>query len=172
MDLKDKIKIIENYPKKGISFKDVTTLIQEGDAFNYAIKSISDYLRNKNIDVVVGPEARGFLIGAPVAYSLGVGFLPIRKKGKLPRDTIQVEYELEYGFDVLEIHKDAIKPGQRVAIVDDLLATGGTVEAATKLIESAGGEVVSLNFIIELTELKGREKLSNHEVFSLVEYSK
>lgn len=172
MDLKDKIKVIENYPKKGISFKDVTTLIQEGEAFKYAIKSISDYLRNKNIDVVVGPEARGFLIGAPVAYSLGVGFLPIRKKGKLPRDTIKVEYELEYGFDVLEIHKDAIKPGQRVAIVDDLLATGGTIEAATKLIESAGGEVVSLNFIIELTELKGREKLNNYETFSLVEYSK
>lgn len=172
MDLKDKIEVIEDYPKKGISFKDVTTLIQEGDAFNYAIKSISDYLRNKNIDVVVGPEARGFLIGAPVAYSLGVGFLPIRKKGKLPRDTIQVEYELEYGVDVLEIHKDAIKPGQRIAIVDDLLATGGTVEAAAKLIESAGGEVVSLNFIIELTELKGREKLNNYETFSLVEYSK
>ena len=172
MDLKDKIKVIENYPKKGISFKDVTTLIQEGEAFNYAIKSISNYLRNKNIDVVVGPEARGFLMGAAVAYALGVGFIPVRKPGKLPAATANIEYELEYGFDVLEIHKDAIKPGQRVAIVDDLLATGGTIEAATKLIESAGGEVVSLNFIIELTELKGREKLNNYETFSLVEYSK
>jgi adenine phosphoribosyltransferase len=122
--------------------------------------------------VVVEPEARGFLIGTPVAYSLGVGFVPVRKKGKLPGDTIQIEYELEYGFDVLEMHKDVIKHGQRVAIVDDLLATGGTIEAVAKLVESDGGEVVSLNFIIELTELKGREKLNNYEIFSLVEYSK
>jgi adenine phosphoribosyltransferase len=172
MNLKDKIRVIEDYPKKGISFKDITALIQNGEAFNYTIKSISDYLKNKNIDVVVGPEARGFLIGTPVAYSLGVGFVPVRKKGKLPGDTIQTEYELEYGVDVLEIHKDVIKPGQRVAIVDDLLATGGTVEAVAKLVESVGAEVVSLNFVIELTELKGREKLNNYETFSLVEYSK
>jgi len=172
VNLKNKIRIIEDYPKIGISFKDITTLAQDGKAFQYAIGSISRLLKDKNIDVVIGPEARGFLVGAPVAYSLGVGFIPVRKKGKLPSETIQVEYELEYGGDVLEIHKDAIEPGQRVAIVDDLLATGGTVEAVTKLVEAAGGVVAFLAFIVEITSLNGKEKLRNYEMVSLVEYNK
>ena len=170
MDLKEKIRVIENFPKKGISFKDVTTLAQDGEAFKYTIDTFVKYLKDKNIDVVVGPEARGFLFGAPVASGLGVGFVPIRKLGKLPADTIQVEYELEYGTDKLEIHKDGIKPGQRVAIVDDLLATGGTIAAVTKLVELVGGQVISMDFVIELTELNGREKLGNYDIFSLVKY--
>lgn len=170
MELKDKIRIIENFPKKGISFKDVTTLAQDGEAFQYTINTIAEYLKDKNIDVVVGPEARGFLFGAPVATKLGVGFVPIRKKGKLPADTIGIEYDLEYGTDILEIHKDGIKPGQRVAIVDDLLATGGTISAVAKLVEQVGGEVASMDFVIELTELKGRDKLEKYDILSLVKY--
>jgi len=170
MDLKDKIRVIEDFPKKGISFKDVTTLAQDGEAFKYTIDTIVEYLKDKNIDVVVGPEARGFLFGAPVASGLGVGFVPIRKKGKLPADTIQVEYELEYGSDILEIHKDAIRPGQRVAIVDDLLATGGTIAAVVKLVELVGGQVASMDFVIELTGLNGREKLGSYDILSLVKY--
>lgn len=171
MDLKEKIRVIEDFPKKGISFKDVTTLAQDGEAFKYTIDCFVEYLKDKNIDVVVGPEARGFLFGAPVASGLGVGFVPVRKQGKLPADTIQVEYELEYGTDILEIHKDGIKPGQRVAIVDDLLATGGTISAVAKLVELVGGQVVSMDFVIELTELNGREKLGNYDIFSLVKYA-
>ena len=170
MDLKEKIRVIEDFPKKGISFKDVTTLAQDGEAFKYTIDSIVEYLKDKKIDVVVGPEARGFLFGAPVASGLGVGFVPIRKQGKLPADTIKVEYELEYGTDTLEIHKDGIKPGQRVAIVDDLLATGGTIAAVVKLVELVGGQVISMDFVIELTELNGREKLGNYDILSLVKY--
>ena len=170
MDLKEKIRVIEDFPKKGISFKDVTTLAQDGEAFKYTIDSIVEYLKDKKIDVVVGPEARGFLFGAPVASGLGVGFVPIRKQGKLPADTIKVEYELEYGTDTLEIHKDGIKPGQRVAIVDDLLATGGTIAAVVKLVELVGGQVISMDFVIELTELDGRKKLGNYDILSLVKY--
>ena len=126
--------------------------------------------RDKNVDVILGPEARGFIFGVPVAYALGVGFVPVRKKGKLPAETVSVEYSLEYGVDVLEIHKDAIKKGQRVAIVDDLLATGGTVDAVAKLVEKVGAEVVALDFAIELTELRGRDKLEGYEIMSLVQY--
>lgn len=170
MNIKDKIRVIEDFPKKGISFKDITTLVKDSEAFKYTIKEISDDLKDLNVDIIVGPEARGFIIGAPIAYELGIGFVPIRKPGKLPADTMKVEYELEYGKDALEIHKDAIKKGQRVAIVDDLLATGGTILSVAKLIENLGGEIVSLNFIIELTELKGREKLSNYRVNSIIQY--
>lgn len=170
MDLKEKIRIVEDFPKKGISFKDITTLISDGNAFKESIDIIVNYLKDKNIDLIVGPEARGFIFGVPVAYALGVGFVPVRKKGKLPCETVEVNYGLEYGEDVLAIHKDAIKKGQRVAIVDDLLATGGTIEAVSKLVESAGGEVVSLDFVIELTELKGRDKLKGYDVMSLVDY--
>jgi len=171
MDLKNSIRIIEDFPKKGISFKDITTLLQDGKVLRYTIDSMVACLKEKNVDVIVGPEARGFLFGVPVAYALGVGFVPVRKPGKLPFDTIQIEYDLEYGTDKLEIHKDAIKPGQKVAIVDDLLATGGTVAAVTKLIEQMGGEVVSLNFVIELTELNGKDKLKDHDIMSLVKYN-
>lgn len=171
MELKESIRIIEGFPKQGISFKDITTLLKDGSAFKNAVDELVNYLKDKNIDIIVGPEARGFLFGTPVAYALGAGFVPVRKKGKLPCDTIKVEYDLEYGTDVLEVHKDAIKPGQRVAIVDDLLATGGTMQSVVKLIEQLGGEVVSLDFVIELTDLKGREKLKEYDVMSLVEYN-
>lgn len=170
MDLKSKIRVIEDFPKEGISFKDITSLIGDGEGLKNCIDKIVEHLKDKEIDMIVGPEARGFIFGVPVAYALGAGFVPVRKKGKLPYDTIAVEYGLEYGSDILEIHKDAIKKGQRVAIVDDLLATGGTIEAVTKLISSVGGEVVSLDFAIELTDLNGREKLKNYDVMSLVQY--
>jgi len=170
MELKNSIRIIEDFPKAGISFKDVTTILQDKEALKYTIDAFTEYLKDKNIDIVVGPEARGFLFGTPVAYALGAGFVPVRKKGKLPYDTISVKYDLEYGSDELEIHKDAIKPGQRVAVIDDLLATGGTIGAVAKLIEQVGGEVVSINFLVELTELKGRDKLAGYDVMSLVEY--
>ena len=132
MDLKEKIRVIEGFPKEGISFKDITTLVADGEAFKESIDRIVEHLKDKNVDVILGPEARGFIFGVPVAYALGVGFVPVRKKGKLPAETVSVDYSLEYGVDVLEIHKDAIKKGQKVAIVDDLLATGGTVEAVAK----------------------------------------
>lgn len=170
MNLKEKIRVVEDFPKKGISFKDITTLIADPEGLKESIDAIVEYLKDKNIDVIVGPEARGFIFGVPVAYALGVGFVPVRKPGKLPAETIEVTYDLEYGSDTIQMHKDAIKPGQRVAVVDDLLATGGTVEAVAKLIEQAGGVVASLDFVTELTELKGREKLNGYDVMSLVEY--
>lgn len=171
MDLKEKIRIIDGFPKEGISFKDVTTLLQDKDALKYTVDKIAEYLKDKNIDIVVGPEARGFLFGAPAAYAIGAGFVPVRKKGKLPYDTITASYDLEYGSDELEIHKDGIKKGQRVAIIDDLLATGGTISSVVKLVEQLGGEVVTLNFVIELTDLKGVQKLGNYDVMSLIKYN-
>ena len=170
MDLKSKIRVIEDFPKEGISFKDITTLLQDGEAFKYSIDKIAESLKEKNVDVIVGPEARGFIFGVPVAYALGVGFVPVRKPGKLPAETVESSYSLEYGSDTLAIHKDSIKPGQRVAIVDDLLATGGTLSSVVKLVEELGGEVVSINFAIELTGLEGRSKFENYPVESLVEY--
>jgi len=170
MSLKEKIRVIENFPKEGISFKDITTLISDGEGLKDAIDQFVKYLKDKKIDLIVGPEARGFIFGVPVAYALGIGFIPVRKPGKLPGEVISVNYGLEYGEDELQLHKDAIKPGQRVAIVDDLLATGGTVEGVAKLIEQAGGEVVSLGFLIELTELNGKDKLKGYDVMSLVKY--
>ena len=170
MNLKEKIRVIEGFPKEGISFKDITTLVADGEAFKESIDRIVEHLKDKNVDVILGPEARGFIFGVPVAYALGVGFVPVRKKGKLPAETVSVDYSLEYGVDVLEIHKDAIKKGQKVAIVDDLLATGGTVEAVAKLVEKVGAEVVALDFAIELAELKGRDKLEGYEIMSLVQY--
>lgn len=171
MNLKERIRVIEGFPKEGISFKDVTTLLGDKEAFKYTTDKLVEFLKDKDIDVVVGPEARGFLFGAPVAYAINAAFVPVRKKGKLPYDTISYEYDLEYGTDVLEIHKDAIKPGQKVAIIDDLLATGGTISSVAKLVESVGGEVVSIDFVIELTDLKGKEKLEPYEVNSLVQYN-
>jgi adenine phosphoribosyltransferase len=170
MDLEKYIAIVEDWPSKGISFKDITPLMADGDAFKYATDQIVEYAKEKQIDIVVGPEARGFIIGCPVAYALGVGFAPVRKEGKLPRETIKVEYGLEYGKDVLTIHKDAVKPGQRVLIIDDLLATGGTIEATKKLVEQLGGIVVGAAFLIELTYLNGREKLSGIDLKTLIQY--
>ncbi|MGX4598524.1 adenine phosphoribosyltransferase [Faecalimicrobium sp. JNUCC 81] len=170
MDLKKVIREVENFPKEGINFKDITTLMQDGEAFKFTIDEFIKDLKDKNVDIIVGPEARGFLMGTPVAYGMGIGFVPVRKPGKLPYETESYDYGLEYGADTLEIHKDAIKPGQRVAIVDDLLATGGTMEAAASLIEKLGGTVVSMQFLIELEFLNGREKLSKYDVNSLVKY--
>ncbi|QCX32788.1 adenine phosphoribosyltransferase [Caloramator sp. E03] len=170
MDIKQKIRVIEGFPKQGISFKDITTLLSDGEAFKYTIDKMVEQVRNKDIDVVVGPEARGFLLGAPIAYSLGVGFVPVRKPGKLPSDTLRYTYNLEYGTDSLEIHKDAIKNGQKVLIVDDLLATGGTISAVAKLVEQLGGEVAGISFVVELTGLNGRDKLEGYNVNSLVQY--
>jgi len=170
LDLKDSIRIIDDFPVEGISFKDITPLLADGEALREAINQMVDHLKDMNIDLIAGPEARGFLFGVPVASELGIGFIPVRKPGKLPYDTYAVEYDLEYGTDRLEIHKDAIKPGQRIAVVDDLLATGGTVAAVSKLIEEVGGEVASLNFVIELTDLKGRDKLQGYDINSLLKY--
>lgn len=170
MDLKEKIREIEGFPKEGINFKDITTLLRDKDAFKYAVDKIVEDLKDKEIDLVAGPEARGFLMGAAVAYGLGVGFVPIRKPGKLPSETTKFEYELEYGTDSLEIHTDAIEKGQKIAIVDDLLATGGTIEACAKLIESLGGEVAALEFLIELDFLEGRNKLEGYHINSLTRY--
>ena len=170
MDLKQTVRVIEDFPKEGISFKDITTLLQDGKALKFAIDEIIADLKDKNVDLIVGPEARGFLMGTPVAYGMGVGFVPVRKPGKLPWEVESYAYDLEYGSNTLEIHKDAIKPGQRVAIVDDLLATGGTMEAAAELIEKLGGEVVSMQFLIELEDLDGRAKLAKYNVNSLIKY--
>jgi adenine phosphoribosyltransferase len=170
MDLKQYITIVPDWPKPGIKFKDISTLMNNGDAYRYATDQIVEYAREKQIDLVVGPEARGFIIGCPVAYSLGVGFAPVRKDGKLPRETIKVQYGLEYGKDVLAIHKDAIKPGQRVLITDDLLATGGTIEATIKLVEQLGGIVAGIAFLIELSYLDGRSKLDGYDVLTLMTY--
>ncbi|KXZ39431.1 adenine phosphoribosyltransferase [Alkalithermobacter thermoalcaliphilus JW-YL-7 = DSM 7308] len=170
MDLKSKIREINDFPKEGISFKDITTLLKDGESFRFCIDKIVEDLKEKKVGIVVGPEARGFLMGTPVAYALGAGFVPVRKPGKLPAETVKYEYDLEYGKDCLEIHKDAIVKGQRVAIVDDLLATGGTIEATAKLIESLGGQVVAIEFLIELEFLKGRERLKDYHVNSLIKY--
>lgn len=170
MDLKQYVTIVPDWPKPGIKFKDITTLMDNGEAYKYATDQIVEYARQKNIDLIVGPEARGFIIGCPVAYSLGVGFAPVRKEGKLPRETVKVEYGLEYGKDVLTIHKDAIKPGQRVLITDDLLATGGTIEATINLVEQLGGVVAGIAFLIELSYLDGRKKLDNYDILTLMHY--
>lgn len=170
MDLKEYITIVEDWPKPGIRFKDITTIMDNGEAYRYATDQIVEYAKKVEAEIIVGPEARGFIIGCPVAYALGAGFAPVRKEGKLPREVIRAEYGLEYGKDVLTMHKDAIKPGQKVLIVDDLLATGGTIEATIKLVEELGGVVVGCAFIIELTYLDGRDKLEGHDICTLVQY--
>ena len=170
MDLKQYVTTVEDWPTPGISFKDITTIMDNGEAYKYATDQIVEYAKKVNAEVIVGPEARGFITGCPVAYSLGVGFAPVRKEGKLPREVIRAEYGLEYGSDVLTMHKDAVKPGQKVLIVDDLLATGGTIEATIKLVEELGGVVVGCAFLIELTFLNGRDKLENYDICTLMQY--
>lgn len=170
MDLKSYVSEVPNWPKDGVSFKDITTLMDDGEAYGYATDQIVDYARKKEVDVVVGPEARGFIIGCPVAYSMGIGFAPVRKSGKLPREVIEYEYNLEYGTNTLAMHKDAIKPGQRVLITDDLLATGGTIVATIRLIEKLGGIVAGMAFLIELEYLNGKEKLEGYDTISLITY--
>ncbi|MFC4388388.1 adenine phosphoribosyltransferase [Gracilibacillus marinus] len=170
MDFKKYITVVEDWPKEGVKFKDITTLMDNGPAYKAAVDEIVKYAEDKQIDIVVGPEARGFIVGCPVSYALEIGFAPVRKEGKLPREVVKVDYGLEYGKDVLTIHKDAIKPGQRVLITDDLLATGGTIEATIKLVEELGGIVVGCAFLIELSYLNGRDKLNGYDVLTLMKY--
>lgn len=170
MNYKEYIEIVDDFPKEGISFKDITPLMQKGEIYKQAINDIADYARDKGADIVVGPEARGFVIGCPVAYALDLGFVPVRKAGKLPREVVKTEYGLEYGKDALTIHKDAITKGQKVLITDDLLATGGTIEATIKLVEELGGIVVGLAFMIELTYINGRDRLGKYNIFTLTQY--
>lgn len=170
MDLKKRIRTIPDFPKKGIEFIDITTLLKDGPAYAHVIDALVNMAEDVKPEVVVGPEARGFTVGAPVAYGMRLGFVPVRKPGKLPAETARHEYELEYGTDALEIHRDAIEPGQRVLLVDDLLATGGTSLATARLIEGLGGSVAGIFFIIELTFLHGRDKLSGYDVRTLIEY--
>ncbi|MEF3312460.1 adenine phosphoribosyltransferase [Paenibacillus sp. GYB004] len=170
MNLKEHIRVIPDFPQPGIRFKDITTLLNNGPVYKEVIDHLAQRYRDSGIDLVAGPEARGFVIGAPLAYALGVGFVPIRKSGKLPGETIEVGYDLEYGKDKLAMHKDAIRPGQRVLIADDLLATGGTIASTLQLIRQLGGDVVGATFLIELSYLNGREKLGGIEIESLVQY--
>ena len=168
MDLRKYIREVQDFPKEGIGFKDVTTLLQDGKAFRYAIDKCCDEVKDLEFDVVVGPEARGFIIGAPMSYALSKPFVPVRKPGKLPYETNSIEYALEYGTDVLEIHKDSIKKGQKVLIADDLLATGGTVKAMIEMIEAMGGIVVGCVFLMELTFIPARDLLKGYDLRSLI----
>lgn len=170
LDFNQYIRVIEDFPKPGISFKDITTLLKNGEAYREAVNALVEKVKEWKPDVIIGPEARGFLLGAPVAYALGIGFVPVRKPGKLPGETVSETYELEYGTDTLEVHADALYPGQRVAIVDDLLATGGTMLATARLVEKTGAQVVGMSFLIELGFLEGRDKLKGYEIFSLITY--
>ncbi|GIP57372.1 adenine phosphoribosyltransferase [Paenibacillus sp. FSL W8-0186] len=170
MDFKEYIRVIPDFPQPGISFKDITTLLNNGEKYREAINELKKMVSDLKIDLIAGPEARGFVVGAPLAYALGVGFIPIRKSGKLPYKTIEVGYDLEYGSDRLAMHSDAVKPGQNVLIADDLLATGGTISTSVQLVRELGGNVVGTAFLIELSELNGREKLPGIEVFSLLQY--
>ena len=170
VNLKDFIAAVPDFPKQGILFRDITPLMANGRAFKQAVEQLTDYARSVDAEVIVGPEARGFIFGCPVAVAMEIGFVPVRKPGKLPRETVDQEYTLEYGTNKLSVHADSIKPGQRVLIVDDLLATGGTVDATVKLVEKMGGVVVGLAFLIELEELKARELLSKYNIMTLVKY--
>lgn len=169
-ELRAKIREIPDFPKPGILFYDITTLLKDSEAFEAVIDRMADAVKDDRIDVVVGMESRGFIFAAPLAYKLGAGFVPVRKLGKLPAETIEVEYSLEYGTATLEVHRDAIAPGQRVLIVDDLLATGGTVMGTIELVRRLGGEIAGLSFMVELTALKGREKLGDYTINTLLAY--
>ena len=164
------VRSIPDFPDPGIIFRDITSIIQNPVGLKKSIDGIVENLKGVDFDIVIGPESRGFIFGMPVAYALGKGFVPVRKKGKLPCETIEKEYSLEYGTAVIEMHKDAIKPGQKVVLVDDLIATGGTMEAAAKLVEKLGGEVVKMIFLIELAGLEGRKKLAKYDLASVVSY--
>ena len=168
--LEEYVRSIPDFPEPGIIFRDITTILQDADGLQLAIDGIQKSLEGEDYDIVVGPESRGFIFGVPVAYAMHKGFVPIRKKGKLPRETITAKYDLEYGTAEIEIHKDAIKPGQKVVVVDDLIATGGTTEAIVGLIEQLGGKVVKLCFVMELAGLKGRERLAGYDVESAIIY--
>lgn len=168
--LEEYVRSIPDFPEPGIIFRDITTILQDPDGLHLAIQSMQDKLKDTEFDVVVGTESRGFIFGVPIAYNLHKAFVPVRKKGKLPCETVSMEYDLEYGSAVIEMHKDSIKPGQKVVLVDDLVATGGTIEAAIKLVKELGGEVVKVVFLMELAGLKGRERLKGYEVESVLCY--
>lgn len=168
--LRRRIRNVPDFPKPGIQFKDITTLLKDGKSFAEVIDKFDEKYRSRNVDIIVGIESRGFIFGGALAYKLGVGFVPIRKPGKLPADAISEEYELEYGTDTMEIHSDAIMPGQNILIIDDLIATGGTMEAATRLIERLGGVIVGIAYLIDLTFLKGSEKVNRYDRYCLIEY--
>lgn len=168
--LEDYVMTIPDFPEKGIMFRDITTVLQDADGFALAIDAYKDMLEGVDFDVIVGAEARGFIFGAPLSYMMHKPFVPARKPGKLPRETVSQEYELEYGKATVEMHKDSIKPGQKVVIIDDLIATGGTVEAIAKLVERLGGQVVKLVFVIELAGLEGRKRLAGYDVEAMITY--
>lgn len=170
LDLKEYVRNIPDFPKAGILFRDITTLLKDSRAFRQAVDALASKYKSKKIDAVVGVEARGFIVGGAIAHKLGAGFVPVRKKGKLPWKTNSVTYNLEYGADSLEMHHDALCPGKKVLVVDDLLATGGTTKAVTDLIKQLEGKIVGIAFLIELTDLKGREKLKGYPVYSLIKY--
>ncbi len=170
MNIENKVRTVPDFPKKGIMFRDITTLLKDKEAFNYVVERFYERYKDKQIDKVVSVESRGFIFGSVLAYKLGAGFVPIRKPGKLPAEAIRQEYQLEYGTDSMEIHKDAIQPGEKVLVHDDLLATGGTVAAACKLIDRLQGKVEGICFLIELTPLNGRRALPKTDIFSLIEY--
>lgn len=168
--LEEYVKSIPDFPEKGIIFRDVTSVIQDPDGLALAIDSMKEKLDGVDFDIIAGTESRGFIFGVPIAYAFHKGFVPIRKKGKLPRETISQSYDLEYGSAAIEMHKDAIKPGDKVVLVDDLIATGGTIEASIRMIEALGGEVVKVVFLMELAGLKGRERLKGYDVESVITY--
>ncbi len=170
MDLAKMIRDVPDFPKKGIIFKDITTLIKDPEGFREAVDVLADHYTGQEIDLVAAVEARGYIFGAPIAYKLGAGFIAVRKAGKLPAETVVEEYELEYGTDSVEMHRDAIEPGQKILIVDDLIATGGSAAATARLVETLGGEVVGIAFLIELGFLQGVEKLKEYDVFTVIEY--
>lgn len=170
MNLKNYIADVPNFPKEGILFRDITPLMCNGAAFKEACDNMEQFARKVGAEVIVGPESRGFIFGCPVATNMEIGFVPVRKPGKLPRETISLEYDLEYGSNELHMHADSIKKGQKVLIIDDLLATGGTVDATIKMVEKMGGEVVGCAFLIELEQLNGRDLLGDYEVFTVLKY--
>ena len=170
MNLKDYIASVQDFPIEGILFRDITPLMANGEAFQEACNRIRDFAQSKGATVIVGPESRGFIFGCPVAKDMGIGFIPVRKPNKLPRKTVSIKYDLEYGSNELQMHADSIKKGDKVVIIDDLLATGGTVEATIKLVEKMGGEVVGCSFLIELSDLNGRDLLKNYDVYSVMKY--
>ena len=170
MDIKSKIRTVPHWPIEGVMFRDITTLLQDGEAFKHVCDKLYDRYKNRNIKKVVAIDARGFIFGAVLAYKLGIGFVPVRKKGKLPHKTISEEYTLEYGKNTVEMHEDAVSKGEKCMIIDDLIATGGTISAAIKLVERLGGIVEEVAFIIDLPDLKGKEKLKGYKVFTMVEF--
>lgn len=168
--LEEYVRSIPDFPEKGIIFRDVTSVLQDKDSLRMSIDAMMDEVKDLNFDIIIGPESRGFIFGVPIAYNLNKAFVPVRKKGKLPCETVEMEYALEYGTATIEMHKDSIKQGQKVVIIDDLIATGGTIEAIIKLIEQLGGEVIKIVFLMELEGLEGRKKLEGYDVASVIKY--